>query len=214
MTSRRCSFALVVVLSVSSFSGCAAFRSEETQPPASWPMSKGPGKQSISLLVTGEGIVNGARRDTPQRMLEIWQEAAANAYKDSGLFSEVKIGAAETDLRAEIHVLDRGEANLGLAFLSGFTMTLIPSKTEDEMTIKTTLKNKEGQELGTYEKKETISMWIQFFLIFIMPFNWPNTVTTEMLYDLNRATINLAYGAGLLQARHMPGSTEWARVAP
>jgi hypothetical protein len=156
-------------------------------------MSKGPGKQSISLLVTGEGSVNGAKQDSPQRMIEAWQEAAARAYKDSGLFSDVKIDAAETDLRAEIHVIDRGEGNAALAFLSGFTMTLIPAKGEDEFTVKTTLKNKAGQELGTFTKKETLILWIQFFLIFIMPFNWPNTVGADMLYDLHRATINEAF---------------------
>ena len=213
MASRKISFALVLVLSVLSLSGCAAFRSGETQPPALWPMSKGPGKQSISLLVTGEAIVNGMRQDIPQRMIQHWQDAAAKAYKDSGLFSDVKTGAAETDLRAEVHVLERGEVNKGMAFLSGFTMTLIPAKGEDEFTVKTTLKNKAGQELGTFTKKETLSVWIQFFLIFIMPFNWPNTVAADMFYDLHRATINQAFGAGLLQARHVTSSNMWEIAA-
>jgi len=176
-------------------------------------LSNGPSKQSISLLVTGEGSVNGARQDASQRAIEAWQEAAAKAYKDSGLFSDVKTGAAETDLRAEIHFIDRGEGNAALAFLSGFTMTLIPANGQDEFTMKTTLKNKAGQDLGTFEKKETLSFWIQFFLIFIMPFNWPNTVATEILYDLNRATINQAFGAGLLQTRHVIVPIEWARAA-
>lgn len=52
-------------------------------------------------------------------------------------------------------------------------------------------------------------MWIQFFLIFIMPFNWPNTVAADMFYDLHRATINQAFGAGLLQARHVTSSNMW-----
>jgi hypothetical protein len=210
MARRKISFALILALSVLSLSGCAAFRSGETQPPALWPMSKEPGKQSISLLVTGEGSVNGARVDASQRMIVAWQEAARKAYKDSGLFSDVKTEAAETDLRAEIHVIDRGEGNSALAFLSGFTLTLIPAKGEDEITVKTTLKNKAGQELGTLTKKETLSFWIQFFLIFIMPFNWPNTVGADMLYDLHRATISEAFSAGLLQARYVTGSIQWA----
>jgi hypothetical protein len=151
------------------------------------------------------------RQDVPQRMIDVWQAAAEKAYKDSGYFSDIKIGAAETDLRAEIHFTDRGEANNALAFLSGFTMTLIPANAHGEMLVKTTLKNKEGKELGTFEKKEALSFWIQFFLIFIMPFNWPNTVITEMLYDLNRATIAQADGAGFLRAQHVT-DRQWAQV--
>ena len=211
MGSHRLLYILVVSVLLSSLSGCAAFRSGEAQPPTPWPISKEPGKQTISLLITGESSVNGTRQDVPQRMIEAWQAVTEKAYKDSGFFSDVKVGAAETDLRAEIHFTDRGEANTGLAFLSGFTLTLIPANAHGEMVVKTTLKTKEGQELGTFEKKEALSFWIQFFLIFIMPFNWPNTVITEMLYDLNRATISQAYGAGLLRTQHMT-DRQWAQV--
>jgi hypothetical protein len=213
MISRLVVFVLVVWVSLSSLSGCAAFRSGEFKLTPSWPLATTPGKQSISLLVTGEAIVNGMRQDIPQRMIQHWQDAAAKAYKDSGLFSDVKTGAAETDLRAEVHVLERGEANQGMAVLSGLTLTLVPAHAESEIVVKTTLKNKEGQDLGTFEKKETFSFWIQFFLIFIMPFNWPNTVATDLLYDLHRATISQAHDAGLLQARHGTDPIQWARVA-
>jgi hypothetical protein len=145
-------------------------------------------------------------------MIQHWQDAAAKAYKDSGLFSDVKTGAAETDLRAEVHVLERGETNQAMAVLSGLTLTLVPAHAESELVVKTTLKNKEGQDLGTFENKETLSFWIQFFLIFIMPFNWPNTVATGMFYDLHRATISQADGAGLLQAGRVTGPIHWAPV--
>jgi len=214
MVGHRVIVVLIVWVSLSLLNGCAGFRSGETPPPASWPMSKGPGKQSISLIVTGEALVNGMRQDIPPQTIQYWQDAAAKAYKDSGLFSDVKIGAAETDLRAEVHVLERGEANKGMAFLSGFTLTLFPASVQEEFVIKTTMKNREGQDLGTFEKSESASVWIQFFLIFIMPFNWPNTVLSDMLYDLHRATISQAHGAGLLQARQLTGPLQWARVTP
>jgi hypothetical protein len=198
MISRRVVFVLVVWMSLSSLNGCAGFRSGETQPPASWPMSKGPGKQSISLLVTGEELVNGMRHDVSQRTIQHWQDAATNAYKESGLFSDVQTDPAETDLRAEINVLRREDFSEAGARVSGSTLTLVPARAECEFAVKTTLKNKEGQDLGTFEKKETFSMWIQFFLIFIMPFNWPWTIDTGILYDLHRATISQAYGTGLL----------------
>jgi hypothetical protein len=214
MTSGRALYVLVLLVPLLSLSGCASFRSGGTHPPASWPISKGLGKQSISLLVTGEGVVNNNRQDIPQRAIQIWQEAVAKAYKDSGLFSNVTIGAAETDLKAEIHILDRGEASMGMAFLSGLTLTLVPVNARDEIVVTTTLKGKEGQEVGTYNKKETVSTWIQLFLIFIMPFNWPNTVAAEMLYDLNRAIIDQAHAAKAIRAETIVAPRHWAHVAP
>lgn len=144
MTSGRPFHVLVLFVSLLSLSGCASFRSGEPLPPASWPISKEPGKYSISLLVTGEAIVNNERQDIPQHAIQMWQEAVAKAYKDSGLFSNVTIGAAETDLKAEIHILDHGEASIGMAFLSGLTLTLVPANARDEMVVTTTLKDKEG----------------------------------------------------------------------
>ena len=85
-------------------------------PPTSWPLSKAPGKQSISLLISGEAFVNGEKADVHQPAMNAWEQATEKAYKDSGLFSDVKIGATETDLRAEIHVIDRGEVNQAWRF--------------------------------------------------------------------------------------------------
>jgi hypothetical protein len=212
MVCRRVLFVFVVWVSLSSLSGCAAFRTGEFKPPASWPLATTPGTQSISLLITGEAFVNGTQHFVPRERIQYWKDAAAKAYKDSGLFSDVKTGAAETDLRAEVHVLDRGETNNGTAFFSALTFGLLPSVHDAECIIKTTLKNKEGQDLGTFEKKGTFSYWIQLFLIFIMPFNWPDTVAADLLYDLHRVTISQAHSAGLFQARHLTGSIQSART--
>jgi len=198
---RRVVFVLLIWVSLSSLSGCAAFRSGETKPAVPWPMSNGPGKQSISLLVTGESILNGKKISIFKSLQkQYWQDHATKAYKNSGLFSDVKTGAAETDLRAEIHMRKRSETNFGLGVLSSLSLTLIPSFVESELVAQTTLKNKEGRDLGTFEKKEDISYWSQLFLIFIMPFNWPDTVDSDLLHDLHRATISQAHDAGLLQA--------------
>ena len=200
MTLPRCvSIVIIAFAFVSSLNGCAAFRGGGTEAPRSWPTSKRADRPSISLLVSGEALINGEMRDVPQQTIAAWEQVAEKAYRESGVFSDVKMGAADTDLRAEIYMLDRGEASIPMALLSGITLTLIPTKAEDEMVMKTTLKNKEGRQLGIYEGKETVSTWIQFFLIFMMPFNSPGSVVQEVLYDLNRATINQAAGTEGLQ---------------
>jgi hypothetical protein len=210
--SRFVSIIIIGLAFVSSLSGCAAFRGGGTEAPQSWPISKTADRPSISLLVSGEALINGEMRDVPQQAIAAWEHVAEKAYRESGVFSDVRIGAADTDLRAEIHMLDRGEASIAMALLSGLTLTLIPTKAEDEMVMKTTLKNKAGRQLGVYEKKETVSTWIQFFLIFMMPFYSPGSVVQEVLYDLNRATINQALQTGALQARAIEDAiARWVR---
>lgn len=209
MKNHRIGCMLIINLTWLMVSGCADFRGGEIQQPTTWPLSTGPGRQSISLVITVEMTVTDQMFGTDQNAdvnlakINALEQLAEKAYKESGLFPDIKIGAAETDLRAEIHLIHHNEYHSALMFLWYHTMTLIPFKVDQEFVIKTVLKNNGGQQLGFFEKKEPMTSWSQLFLIFIMPFqNKQNTVETEVLYDLNRATIIEAYNAGLLARRH------------
>lgn len=74
--------------------------------------------------------------------------------------------------------------------------------------IRTTLKNKDGQELGAFENKDGYTELQGPLLIFLMPFKeWPETILPEpifsnLLYDLHRATLSQAHDAGLFPTRH------------
>lgn len=207
MVSPRASIRLVLITVLLALSGCASFREGASQAPVSWPIINVPAKQSISLLMTHEAIMNGWRISVPQQQVQKVEEIVARAYKDSGLFSDVKIGAADTDFRAEVHVLYHVQFSEWLAYAAGVTLSLIPGYEQREFVITTTLKNRELRSLGTFEKVERETTWIQLFLIFIMPFYWPNSVTGELVYDLNRAIISQAYGTGVLQSRELPVKT-------
>ncbi|HKQ35905.1 MAG TPA: hypothetical protein VJT11_11415 [Nitrospiraceae bacterium] len=189
MIRRRIIFVLVVWMSLSSFGGCASFRWGDTEPPASWPLSKGQGKQSISLLLIGASPY-----------IEGLEESAAKAYKESGLFSDVKTRASETDLRAEVDVsMSRSETSESDVYVPVLTLFLFPIIQRNEIVLRTTLKNKEGQELGVVEKKDGYTELDGLLMIFFMPFKWPNTIESNLLYDLNRATISQANDEGLFQ---------------
>lgn len=204
MVSPRASIRLVLITVLLALSGCASFREGTSQAPVSWPITNVPAKQSISLLMTHEAITNGWRISVPQTQVQKVEESVARAYKDSGLFSDVKIGAADTDFRAEVHVLNDVHFSDWLAYAAGVTLSVIPGYEQRECVITTTLKNRELRSLGTFERAERETTWIQLFLIVIMPFYWPNAVAADILYDLNRTTINQAYGTGVLQSLQLP----------
>ena len=150
-------------------------------------------RPSISIVVTAKNI----NVDRPLVNLGIQRKSTIKAYAESGAFSSVKPENADTDLRAEVHFLCEGPeetiVSYALAFVSGFTMTLIPIKVLNEYVVTTLLKDRHGNVLGSFKKSETISQWIQLFLIFMMPFNRPFSVPEETFYDLNRATIHEAH---------------------
>jgi len=56
MVGHRALVPLVFIMVALSLVACAAFREGPFQPPASWPITTASGKQSISLLISGETI--------------------------------------------------------------------------------------------------------------------------------------------------------------
>ncbi len=104
------------------------------------------------------------------------------------------------DHRAEIHVLQREEyPSIWRRLASIFTAFVVPTYVQFEIIITTTIKNRELQSLGTFEKAETVTGWLQLFLIFLTPFHGPYGVWDELMYDLTRSIISQAYEEGVIQ---------------
>lgn len=193
------SFSLSTVLIVALIgSGCALFRAGELPPVTDWPPQPSKvGDNSISLVVTGNLKFNGKDRDVSSAMIENWSERAEKEYRHSNLFSDVKIGLAETDIRANIHITDDGKGSMALAFLTGLTLYLLPSKASDRLTVETTFTNARGDVLGKLTKTETLTLWQQIVLIFVLPFKFPPSETNAAFADLHRATLVEAHAAGI-----------------
>jgi hypothetical protein len=189
---------LCVALVLATSYGCASFRIGHLEPPAEWPpKSADAGKKSIALLVSGKLNINGKEQLMPTAVLHKWQKRIAIAYKDSGLFSEVRFGLVEADYKADVTILDRGEFIQAMALLSGLTLTLIPGKAYDEYVVQTTVRDREGKTVGVFEKTDGMSRWFQLFLIFAMPFSTPSSVFDEVAYDIHRAIISKAHARGI-----------------
>jgi len=166
---------------------CSSFKQGNLQPPHSWPLEVTQGEKTISLFVTSKKFVNGRREEMPLGLIRSWQKRITKVYVDSGLFSEVKIGPADTDLESEVTVSD---------FIQGMkpelapvTLFLFPVRWEDRFVVITKIKDHDGQTLGSVETTETVSHWMHLFLMFIAPFNWPPTVFTNTFDDLIRVSI-------------------------
>ena len=65
-------------------SGCIMYREGHLPPITQWPPDVKQTKPTISLIVTGQSILNDSAKEAPQRFLERWRNDTARAYQESG----------------------------------------------------------------------------------------------------------------------------------
>jgi len=177
------------------------FRSGDLVETRPWPPAAPDGtkKPTVSLSLVGKAEMNGKPVPVQPVMSDTWYRLARETYLSSGLFSEIRPSGNDADVRAEIEVMDTGSGSMVLAIICGLTLTLVPSRAEDDFDWKTTFKDRAGSVRGTIQKKEGAIMWIEFFLLFGMPLGTPKAVSEEVIRDLNRSTILDAQEKGYLR---------------
>jgi hypothetical protein len=179
---------LLIVLAASIGSGCASFREQTTEPPL-WPPATPALRQSIRLVLKHETTINGTRRNPD--VLAVWNNRVLDAYRQSGLFSNVDwLGDVPTaDLTGEILIRYRSETSVLQSIAWGLTLMLYPMQGKEEISVHTVIKDRRGTTLATIEKREELTTWFELLLLFAMPMNAPGATTSRVLYDLQRATL-------------------------
>lgn len=182
-------------------SGCMMVRSGSAPPPAKWPLQAGPeAKKSLSVNVTVQSQAP-QQRSIGSAAIERYRDAAIKVYSESGVFSSVTTGAgSSSDVNADIAVIedDGGESSFLPAFFSILTFTIVPGYVSEDVKISTVYRDRGQKVLGTFEKQERMKHWVEFFLLFAMPFiDGPEEATTLVLADLHRVTIDEAHAKGL-----------------
>ncbi|HEX6532854.1 MAG TPA: hypothetical protein VF019_09525 [Nitrospira sp.] len=191
---------LLVVLSCL-LTSCIAVRGDDIKIDSKWPLEGVIATKSVSLSVTGNFSSGTSTEPTNPRAMQLIEGQAQKAYMDSALFSQVSLAKEQSDLKAEVRVTEEGSKALaGISgFISGFSMGLIPGYVHATLTMETVFKNQAGSEIGSIKKSESVSLWIQLFLVLAMPFkDNPNHVIRDIYYDLNRATLDQALKDGFL----------------
>ena len=194
----RVTILLLALLLVSS-AGCVMVRDGNVKPPAQWPpQSNQLVKKSIALQVSEAERQGDSGHDISPETIEDSRAQAVKAYTESKLFSSVVTTGEPTDLKAEITIL--GEGSDGLSWsgvISALTLTMIPGVVSQDVTANTTYKDRQQKAIGNVVKSEGLEFWIQFFLLFAMPFSdGPNSIMSKTQYDLHRATIEEAHRKG------------------
>jgi hypothetical protein len=179
------------------FAGCLAYRDG--------PLAKGgglgdaePSAKTIAVTVKVERTVNGEMRELPDYVRERWIDATLQAYRDSGLFASVQRGIGrDTDLRAAVNIVDNSVGSRAFSYLSAMSLFLFPSRSRDELTLRTTYRDGSGEIVGSFRSREVVVTWFQILLLPATPFAGRDSVVKSTIRDLTLATAKRARTKGL-----------------
>lgn len=191
MRSLRNRWATMVVLALVLASGCMSFRQGGTKVSGTWPMPSPAVRQRVSLVLRHEVVLGGKPTEPNPVGTEQIRQIVMRAYQDANIFGSVRPGMAAggNEFQVDITVVNEGTPNIGLAILSGLTLTLIPAVATDGFVMRTAVRGADGSVLAEVEHRDALRTWIQLFLIFGTFAASPNAVAESILYDMARASI-------------------------
>lgn len=178
--------------------GCVSYSTGDLAPVNTWPpkASAEAAKPSTYLRSTALYQVNdGPAVAAGGKPAQLWEKAISETYQQSGRFGQISTRKAESDLYAEATLTNHEQYVPALAFITGFTLFVIPSTAKNTFTLETVFKDKDGKELGRISKSESVRTWMQLVLIVGVPFQ---ADTGEVVRALTRSTLDEAVQRKLL----------------
>jgi hypothetical protein len=163
---RNFASALILIITLV---GCATFPGKQIAKLEKFPIASQ--KPSIAISLAYKMCLNGQ----PSTVMAVAAEAqmqkkVLERFTKSGLYSSVTPGSGNADINLTIELTDTGEANLGMAFLTGFTLYLLPSSAKDTFKLSAITKLSKGRAGKNFVLQDSITMHQQILLLPVMPF--------------------------------------------
>ncbi|MFW3898094.1 hypothetical protein [Pseudomonas putida] len=187
-----------LLLSAVLLGGCVSYSTGDLAPVGTWPpaASAPAAKPSAYLQTTSLYQVNDSPANAAGgKPAELWEQAISETYQQSGRFARVSTQKGESDLYAESTLTNHEQFVPVSAFITGFTLFLIPSTAKNTFTLETVFKDKDGKEIGRVSKSESVRTWMQLVLVVGLPFQ---ADTGDVVRALTRSTLDEAVQRKLL----------------
>ncbi|TBU88322.1 hypothetical protein [Phytopseudomonas dryadis] len=182
-------FAALLASALLTLTGCMSYSHHDLQPVEQWPLAAPQvEKPSAYLQLDSQYLFNDQNRAGGFDQTKLEQLVLAQ-YQSSERFGNVTTAKESADLYVSVRVSNHERGSLASAFITGLTLFIIPGKFSNELTMETQFKDAEGKLLGTVEKRETITTWMQLLLIFAVPFN---ESADNILVQLTRSSLEEA----------------------
>jgi hypothetical protein len=181
--------------------GNLAFRTDHHQESIlTSPVSDVGNRRSISVIIGVENFVNRDQDDYVE--LEGIRSPILHAYSQSSLFSHVKPGFSDADLSAEVKIVAQEIHSPFISILYSLTLGIIPSYGTQTLAMKTVIKDREGNVLGTFEDSGRL-ININHLIFDIFPTGIPPLINSydslvgEIMAQLCLQTIAQAHTKGI-----------------
>lgn len=173
---------VLFLLAVTQLSGCLSYSHHDLAPVQHWPLANdaAAAKPRVYVSLVADHQFNGAPAAGGVDPVH-WQQALVDTYSASGLFNQVTTQKVECDVYAQSHLLNQEKGVMAMAYITGLTLFLVPSKADDVLTLETVFKDRDGKVLGTVTKSETVTTWMQTLFVFALPFNPRSDVIIKAL---------------------------------
>jgi len=163
-------FKLVLLILAINLTGCATFSGDMLPQVEEFPITNE--KPSINISLSFQQYLNGATVNQFTNQTEIdLMERTIKRFNKSGMYSSVSNTNSEADISVNFDVTDEGTASIGMAFLTGLTLYVIPSSATDLFKVTAKVTNNKTLGEGVIQVEDSITMWQQLFLLPLLPFN-------------------------------------------
>ena len=146
---------------------------------------------SVRVQLVYQATINGesAKKRCPQvnwdavrqKVEKELQARCAKRVTASGLFSRIDSGAqASADISVNICVDGAEDFNEVMAFLTGFTLFILPCNSKNAWQMTATVKNNVTGKTAEFQLTDGTTTWIELLLIVGMPFKFPACTTTHV----------------------------------
>lgn len=179
----------LLITSLLTLGGCISYTSGKLAEVQPWPpTASSAAKPTAYLKVEGEYLYNDEPRAGGFNQAGL-EKLILKQYKDSGLFSRVSTGQQKSDLYISVKVSNHETASTAAAFITGLTLFIIPGTASNQLNMQTEILNSSGDLIGSVEKQETITTWMQLLLVFALPFS---ESTDNVLGQLSQSSLDQA----------------------
>lgn len=159
-----------------SITGCASFKGEMLSPVQQFPKPQGE-KTSIAVNLKFQQMLNdkpiSVMTESGRKALE---KKCVKRFLRSGLFSAVGTDLQDANLIADISVIDDGQANMGMAFLTGLTLYIVPSSATDTYKLTANITDQKTGKIETIQLEDSVTQWQEILLLPLMPFKFTPVV--------------------------------------
>lgn len=179
----------LLVTSLLALSGCISYTSGKLAEVQPWPpTATSAAKPTAYLKVEGQYLYNDEPRAGGFNQAGL-EQLILKQYADSGLFSRVSTSQQAADLYISVKVNNHEQASTAAAFITGLTLFIIPGTASNQISMQTAFKDGSGMLLGSVEKQETITTWMQLLLVFALPFS---ESSDKVLTQLSQSSLEQA----------------------